>query len=179
MSAKIGRPIGSGVVPVAERFFRQVEKTDSCWLWVGLKNQKGYGRLNIAGSMVLAHRLSWTLHGGENPHDRCVLHRCDVPACVNPAHLFLGTRADNNADMRVKGREGRAFGNMSGRRKRPECFPIGEKWPQSRLTENDVKSLRREYAAGSISFAKLGKKYGIGHTHAENIVKRRKWAHVQ
>jgi HNH endonuclease len=74
-----------------------------CWLFTGYLNPKGYGTLHFRGRPHLTHRIAWTLFRGEIPPDQCVLHRCDVPACCNPDHLFLGTLTDNNRDMLAKG----------------------------------------------------------------------------
>lgn len=93
-----------------ERFFSHVNKTDSCWLWIGAKNSDGYGSFHIGSrkdgscKAISAHRMSWILERGEVPSGMCVLHSCDNPACVCINHLFLGTRDDNNKDRNQKGR---------------------------------------------------------------------------
>lgn len=87
-----------------ERFLKYAQKTDGCWLWKASIDRHGYGRALIDGKRVGAHRAAWALFKGEIPAGMQVLHRCDVPRCVNPEHLFLGTGFDNMQDMIAKGR---------------------------------------------------------------------------
>jgi hypothetical protein len=88
-----------------ERFLSHVCKTDSCWIWTGAVGNNGYGGFGFRGSMnARSHRVSWILFRGEIPDKIKVLHKCDVRRCVNPDHLFLGSTADNAADMVRKGR---------------------------------------------------------------------------
>lgn len=97
--------------PVPERFWAKVGKLgpDECWLWSGSLNLKGYGYLVVGSrtngrSNMLAHRLSYEIHNGSIPTGSLICHKCDVPACVNPAHLFMGTQKDNMSDALRKGR---------------------------------------------------------------------------
>ena len=85
-------------------FWLQVKKTDGCWLWTGTRHRQGYGLLTVGGRPLKAHRASFLLANGYLMTDMKVLHTCDNPPCVNPAHLRLGTQADNVADMVAKGR---------------------------------------------------------------------------
>lgn len=95
---------------LAQRFWRQVDCSrglDGCWLWTGARDPNGYGRLGVGGrgtGTLLAHRVSLKLAGVELPDELCALHSCDNPPCVNPRHLRVGTRAENNREMFAKGR---------------------------------------------------------------------------
>lgn len=92
-----------------ERFWAKVQKTDTCWLYTGFKKWDGYGWVarsqgNNKFRWMTSHRYAWILTHGEPPEGISIMHICDVPACCNPAHLRLGTHAENMADMAAKGR---------------------------------------------------------------------------
>lgn len=88
-----------------DNFWKRVEKTPTCWLWIGGHYPKGYGRFEYRGRVQMASHYSWELtHGTTVPVGQCVLHRCDNPPCIRPDHLFLGTKAENNRDAFLKGR---------------------------------------------------------------------------
>lgn len=94
-------------LPVEALFLKHVRphENGSCWKWIGSTSKWGYGKMRLGNKTILSHRLSWILHNDEElPSDLLVLHSCDVPCCVNPNHLFLGTHQDNMTDMIKKGR---------------------------------------------------------------------------
>lgn len=163
---------------IEERFWAKVAQggPDDCWLWTASKRNKGYGAFcwrDEDGQQVQdrAHHFSYVLHFGPIPNSLCVLHRCDNPACVNPAHLFLGTRADNNADMRAKGRK------VSGGTYSRDGYRRGKMHPGAKLTEGDAIAIRQDRNAG-MSFGRLAKKYNISVGHAYRVVNREVWTHV-
>lgn len=87
------------------QFWLKVQKTDTCWLWIGHKDQQGYGKTSIRGKRILAHRYSYELHYEAIPSGLYVCHKCDVPNCIRPDHLFLGTNLENLADKFAKNRQ--------------------------------------------------------------------------
>ena len=123
-----------------KRFWTKIDKDgpNGCWIWNGSRNEKGYGLMGTIGNKnYRAHRFSWELvHGpipkGGDYHGNCILHRCDNPPCVNPAHLFMGTNLDNRRDAWAKDRHVR-----------------GERSMHARLKEADVLKLRKAFKPAS------------------------------
>ena len=135
----------------------RVAGADDCWVWTASTNGV-YGRLYIGSRNVAAHRFSLVLHTGAvlSPDD-VVMHSCDNPPCVNPAHLSVGTQLDNVADRRAKGRCG------GGRLSQP-----GAMNPNARLSLADVAEIRRRRALGESTRA-LSRAFGVSPSHISRI----------
>lgn len=130
---------------------------NGCWLWPGAIDPKGYGVANFTGERWWAHRASYTHHHGDIPHGALVCHRCDVRRCVNPAHLFLGTAADNSADMVSKNRQRR-----------------GERAPGAKLTSEQV----RRILSDPRDLETIAAEFGVSAPTVSEIKRRRTWRHV-
>jgi hypothetical protein len=157
---------------VIERFHRSydAEAATGCWIWRLARHHTGYGHFKLQGKSWRAHRISWMLANDRSiPVGQHVCHTCDNPSCVNPAHLFLGSDLDNAQDRDRKGRHG----SWS----KPETRPRGEGHCWSRLTEDDVRSIRIRYERGD-SQRSMAKEYGVGETTIYDVVHRRSWIHV-
>lgn len=164
--------------PLVERFMSHVEKTPSgCWLWKGHRRPEGYGVIKVDGKALPAHRVSWSIHKKEDPGLLCVLHKCDNPPCVNPEHLFLGTRLVNNQDMDQKGRRKSASGALHGSKTMPERVARGERNGRARLSVPDVEEIRRRAANGE-TVASLAREKQVSEGAVRGIVKGRRWQHI-
>jgi hypothetical protein len=146
-----------------DRFMSHVQKSDSgCWLWNAYRNHNGYGQLTVCpgNKRMLAHRVSYLLHVGEIPSGLCVLHKCDVPACVNPDHLFIGTKKRNSEDMVAKGRAAGAKG---------ECHVC------SKLREQDVVEILK---SRHVARKELANQFNVTPRTINGIWSREIWRHV-
>jgi hypothetical protein len=131
--------------PMADLFWEKVSRLGpaECWPWLAAQNGKGYGKLKQG----YAHRISWEIHSGAVPTGMLVCHTCDNRVCVNPAHLFLGTYADNNRDCREKGRH-------------VSVGLPGERNGRAKLSDADVLDVARLVREG-VSRPEIAKTYGI------------------
>lgn len=163
-------------LPLAERFWARVQKSEGCWLWQGPPDKStGYGSMMVQYRRWGAHRLSWALNLGPIPCGMSVLHRCDVRLCVKPEHLFLGTQADNMADMARKGRA--ASGDRNGRRLHPGSVPRGENHGGAKLTDADVRDIRKLLREGARN-KDLAARFGVHPDQIWRIKTGRLWSHV-
>lgn len=139
-----------------DRFVDKVLVGDDCWGWLGRRNQLGYGRISVNGTLTQAHRVSWGLFRGPIPDGMCVCHSCDNRGCVKPGHLFLGTQKDNMRDCMAKGR-----------------FPDlhGEANPRARLTWDDVDAIRASDETG----VAIAERYGVSKSCIYMLRRGRNW----
>jgi len=151
---------------IDKRFFNKVKKTKNCWFWIGATNKKedGYGLLWIKRKRNLAHRISWKIHNGFIPKNKLVLHKCDIKLCVNPKHLFIGSQKDNMEDMFKKHRN---------------AIFVGEDNKNHKLTDKQVKEIRRKYIPWKYSMYKLGREYKVSAKSCIlAIIQGRTWKHI-
>ena len=148
--------------PIGDRFWARTDKggAGGCWIWTGTHIKSGYGTLSVNGVPAYAHRLSLELHGTTVPQGALVLHACDNPPCVNPAHLFLGTDADNIADKVGKGRHIHA-----------------DTHPNAKLRSDDVREIRELLSTG-MSQTAIGVRYGVHQSVISFIKSGRLWKSV-
>lgn len=135
-------------------FWKHVDKTPTCWIWTRRVDARGYGLIHF-WTCLRAHRISWRLHHGAIPEELCVLHNCpgaDNPSCVNPEHLWLGTRGDNVRDASRKGRLARCG-----------------------LDSASVLQLRSLYASGAIGHVRIARLFGIHPRTAWDMIARNTW----
>ena len=125
-----------------------------CWEWQRYRGQDGYGMMLMDGQAERTHRVAWIVTYGSIPPDKIVMHRCDNPPCINPAHLVLGTRALNNHDRSIKGRDAR---------------------PRAKLTFALANEIRARYAAGNVLQSELAREYGVNAPAITNIIANRRW----
>lgn len=160
------RETTSLMTPAIEaRFWAKVAQAtpSGCWIWTAARKENGYGVLGaVAGRRnAYAHRLSWEIHFGLIPKGLLVCHHCDNRPCVNPDHLFLGTQADNQADMVAKGRSLR-----------------GTRHNMARLSEAAVREIRRLWEVGGLTQVEIGIRFGVNKGLVSAIVRGKTWRHL-
>lgn len=160
--------------PIRERFWAKVDKNGpvpvhraglgSCWLYTEHTTKAGYGQFCLhRGDLRPAHAVSHALANGPVPPRIHVCHHCDNPPCVRPAHLFLGTAADNAQDMFTKGRQGTRH--------------PGSERANARLTEDQVRAIRAVPPHFGRD-ARLAREFGVSQTTIRKIFAGQKWGHV-
>jgi hypothetical protein len=154
-----------------ERFWSKVDRSggpDACWLWLGAPDKNGYGRFQANTRVFRAHRFAYEITYGPIPSGYLGCHSCDNPPCCNPAHIFAGTNAENQADMSAKGR-GRT-GDRNGMVKHPErCHT-------ARLTWDQVREIRAIFAQPNPpSHQSVADAYGIPRPTLRGIIYRHTW----
>lgn len=139
-----------------------------CWIWQGAINRLGYGKMSRRDVKVhgTAHRAAWEAFRGPIIDGLSVLHHCDVRACCNPDHLFLGTHQDNMDDMMSKGR------------KAPCTLGPGEQNPASRLTDETVRAVADAASVPGVLVKDVAARYGVSSPTVSNIVSGHRWSHL-
>lgn len=161
-----------------ERFWSKIDRSggpDACWPWMAGRFPSGYGATAMYRVPYRAHRLAFILTVGPIPARMVICHMCDNPPCCNPRHLWLGTVADNNRDTAAKGHY--PTGDQHPARLNPD-LRRGERNGRSRLKNDDIRDIRRRYAAGE-SQGDIAERYRVHRNTIWWIVNRRHWKHVE
>lgn len=133
--------------------------SDGCWSWTMCCFPKGYGAFKFNGKQWRTHRLAWTLTHGQIPDGLQVNHHCDNPACVNPAHLYIGTQKDNRQDAVRRGRT--ATGPRNGMHTHPESRVTGERNHNAKITDAQASEAITRFTNGERNVALLAREYGV------------------
>jgi len=144
---------------------------NGCWMWTRGCFSSGYGQFRLRHKKWRTHRLMWLTIHGSIPDGMCVCHTCDNPACVNPAHLFIGTHADNARDRERKGRHPHGPNPKHGR--------PGASNPAAKMTEGEVVELRYRRHKHHATYRALAARFCISPSQVANIVKGRSWQTTQ
>lgn len=126
-----------------------------CWEWGGPREVQGYGTAKIDGKTYKTHRLAYETWVGPIPDGKYILHSCDNPPCINPAHLRAGTKLDNARDREVRERNGR-----------------------SKMTVDQVLEARSLYGSGGCTYTQLAKRYSVSTTTIARIIRNQSWSHL-
>jgi len=145
--------------PITAMFIK-TEFTDTCWLFNGSKSRAGYGTIKHNTKVYFAHRFIYETFFGPIEKELVCCHKCDVRNCINPAHIFIGTRTDNQNDMKKKGRQARGSNNGT-----------------SKLVESDILIIKKLYADG-MHQKDIAKNYSVSQTVISKIIIGKTWTHV-
>ena len=157
---------GQIVAPAHERFMSKIniETSTGCWIWSGATESRfGYGKFRLNGRSINSHRAAWELFVGAIPNGMFVCHKCDVPACVNPSHLFIGSSDDNNKDRAAKGRT---------------VSPRGVLNHHAKLSEDDVRAIRKLRSHG-MTGTEIAEQFPVHHCAVYDILNNKTWRHVE
>ena len=137
-----------------------------CWLWLGTCSSFGHGHIRLGGKLFLAHRAAYEMFVAPIQDDECVLHKCDVPSCVNPSHLFVGSKKDNSRDMVQKNRHkpSGVKGTTHGMSKLTEAQVAQIK----QVKRNDPHIPNRIFAA----------QFGVSTATIDQLLNNKTWKHV-
>ncbi len=137
----------------------------NCWIWTAFTDKKkGYGSFGLNGKVERSHRVSWKINNLSIPPKILVCHSCDVTACVNPSHLFLGTNLENMKDRNSKNRQARPIGELQGAHK---------------LIEDEIVEIRKLYSSGNYTQTELAKMFNVDQTNISCIVNFLTWKHIK
>jgi len=150
-----------------QKFWQKVDKQENdCWEWQA-SLRAGYGAFKVNGKVESAHRVAYVIENGEQP-ENLVLHECDNRKCVNPNHLYSGTYSDNLQD-RIERTDWQPIDNV----------PKGEEQHDSKLTESDVKEIKKRYEHKNQTQKEIAQDFPVCRQHISDVVNGKRWAHLE
>lgn len=188
------------------RFWSRVDRSGDCWVWTGARSAAGYGQIRLNDELLYAHHVAWVLAGGSRANGVRVLHTCDHPPCLRNddegtyevgglllprwGHLFGGTQTNNMRDAVAKRRmhygdahgskthpDSTPHGDEHYSRTKPDLVPRGEQKWSHKVTEAEVREIRRLRASG-VPLAALAERFSVWPSAISKIANRRSWRHV-
>lgn len=159
---------------VAKIMQRVDVRPNGCWLWKGCLSGK-YAKIGVARRNFRVHRVLWESLNGPVPPGRILCHTCDTPTCVNPEHVYPGTKSDNARDAVQRQRMN--CGSRNGTRTRPERRSRGEAHYNAKITEDDVRRIRAKREEG-FGLAAIARELDLPHGSVRGVLEGKSWTHV-
>ncbi|MEG4286266.1 HNH endonuclease signature motif containing protein [Microcoleus sp. A006_D1] len=150
-------------LPLSQRLENHITSKDNCWLTDLPNNGHGYCKISVNGKTKYAHRIAYEVYKGKIPENMQVCHSCDIPGCINPSHLFIGTQQENLIDCINKGRSNK---------------PKGENHHKAKLNESNVRQIKSLLVESNLTLKQIAEIFDVGIGAISDIKKNKTWKHI-